>query len=525
MCEVQESFEFKPVNPSVVSGFLRKVSTKKATGVDGLSAKILKIVEPAIVVPLTNVINDMFSKSKFPDQLKKARVTPVYKKKDRLNKEFYRPISILPIMSKFFEWSISSQLTRFFDGIFDPRLSAYRRGYSCESVLLGFIENVRSEMDKKNFCGAILMDLSKAFDCLPHDLVAEKLKAYKMSPKALTLLTDYLKNRQQCVRVGGCSSTFQSIVKGVPQGSILGPLIFNIFLNDIFARAKQCKLANYADDNTLSYSNPDFEMGKQILETEAESLVDWFEENGMQANPGKFQSVVFSTKNENPVPSFNIKGVSIPCTTDVKLLGVDIDSKLNFSKHVSSICRKAGQQLNALRRIGKNLNFKCRKLIYHSFVMSTFDFCPLAWNFCGKTNERKLEQLNFRALKFVYDNYSYNYDDLLTKDNSVTLKLRRTRKIALEVYKIIEGRSPKFLNELIKLQSTGRYDLRGSETRQLEAPSDWNMKWYKNSFCYQSVQIWNSLPHEIRLAENYKTFKRLISHWNGEVCKCAMCRS
>ena len=197
------------------------------------------------------MINKTITNSVFPDQLKQAQVVALHKKNNALNKSNYRPVSILPVISKFFERAIHEQLlTEYFNNHFHPFLSAFRSGYGCNTTLLKIIEDWKQALDQNKYIAAVLMDLSKAFDCLPHKLLLLKLEAYGMTKSALQLIEKYLTNRKQCVKDGTTLSNWQDIYKGVPQGSILVPVLFNIFLNDIFHLTTSSTLYNYADDNT-----------------------------------------------------------------------------------------------------------------------------------------------------------------------------------------------------------------------------------------------------------------------------------
>ena len=193
------------------------------------------------------------------------------------------------------------------------------------------------------------MDLSKAFDCLPHGLLLAKLEAYGLSGGAVGVLDSYLKNRQQRIKIGPHISVWEKLIKGVPQGSFLSPLMFNVFINDIFYFIHDSVLYNYADDNTLSYVDSDCDKLKTVLEGDSEKLIDWFDFNCMKANPDKFQAICLGQKANSNIKSFKIASAEINCEENVTLLGVNIDYLLKFDDHVSDICKKASRQLAVLK--------------------------------------------------------------------------------------------------------------------------------------------------------------------------------
>jgi hypothetical protein len=252
---------------------INKTSVKKATRRDGISAKLLKLAKPVIAKPITKMINKTITNYVFPDQLKQAQVVALHKKNNTLDKSNYKSVSILPVISKFFEQTICEQLTEYFNNHFHPSLSAFRSGYGCHATLLKIIEDSKQALDQNNYIAAVLMDLSRAFDCLPHKLLLLKLEAYGMSKSALQLIENYLTNRKQCVKVGTTLSNWQYIYKGVPQASILGPVLCNIFLNDIFHFTTNTTLYNYADDNTLAHADDNIDKIVENLEKDSLALI------------------------------------------------------------------------------------------------------------------------------------------------------------------------------------------------------------------------------------------------------------
>ena len=402
-------------------------------------------------------------------------------------------------------------------------MAAFRAGYGCQSTLLRVLEDWKKAVDKDKYLAAILMDLSKAFDCLPHDLLLLKLEHYGLSKSALNLLKSYLSDRKQCVKIGQNVSKMLDIYKGVPQGSILGPVLFNIFINDIFLFVKDCDLYNYADDNTLSKSGTSLANVINSLEEDSESLISWFSSNKMQANPEKFQAIAIGNKTHKENITFNLDGNNIKCDDEVKLLGVTLDFKLDFNTHISNICKKAARQLNVLKRIGTNLNRLAKLTIYHSFIMSNLSYCPLAWHFCSEKNTNKIEKLQERALRFIYDDYTNSYNFLLEQSQLPSLKIRRMRTMALETYKIINKTSPKFLHDIIKTKEN-TYNFRYKNT--VDIPQPRTTRYGKKSFSYEAARLWNSLPNEARNLSTFGQFKNFISTWCfSENCRCSSCKS
>ena len=330
------------------------------------------------------------------------------------------------------------------------------------------IETWKKHLDKREKIGVILMDLSKAFDTINHSLLLTKLDAYVFSRTSLKLMQNYLCNRQQRISINGSFSDWTEVITGVSQGSILGPLLFNIFLNDIFMFISKCSLCNYADDNTLystgknlsrirrnlemefivaingSFSdwtevitgvsqgsildpllfniflndifmfiskcslcnyaddNTLYSTGKNLnrirrnLEMEFMILHQWFHENHMTLNPGKCHYMVIGSRDLSHEIMLNNN--KITSSNEEKLLGIFLDSKLNFESHIGSLCRKAGQKISALARLKNYLTSDQRNLLLNSVIKSQFTYCPLIWMFTSRYLNNALNNIHERAL-------------------------------------------------------------------------------------------------------------------------------
>ena len=458
---------------------------------------------------LCYIFNSCISSNTFPVSLKLADISPVFKKKDPLCKDNYRSVNILNAISKVFERIIADQLTTYFDNILSSSLSAYRSGYSSQHVLIQLTEYWRQCLDEGNAVSTIAMDLSKAFDCMPHALLIAKLHAYGLTGNACNLLSNYLKNRLQRVKLQGSVSDWATINRGVPQGSVLGPLLFNIFINDLFYLNIDGRICNYADDNHLSNHSKCLATLQKSLENDSSAALSWFEENSMKANADKFQCMSLTRGIELPF-SISLQGNIISSCPEIKVLGVTLDAELNFNSHISNICSTASRQINILKRLSKYLNQESRTTIYKSFISSNFNYCPVAWIFCGKQNSQKLEKLQKRALRFVYNDRSSDYHTLLKKGNFLSLTALRLRALAVEVYKSVKGLNPNYINQLFEIRSPA-YCLR--DPFKVKQRKFTTKTFGYKSFGYYGSKLWNTLPVYVKSSETISIFKKRITEW------------
>ena len=348
-----------------------------------------------------------------------------------------------------------------------------------------------------------------------------KLKAYGVCGKSCALIWSYLSGRKQRVRVGSSTSEWLLLKKGVPQGSVLGPVLFNLFINDLYAAINTCDLYNYADDRTISVCCDSKQQVIDTLMTKSTIAMKWFEANMMQANPGKFQAIILKEPSDSRT-TLTVGNTIITTDESVKLLGVHLDRHLDFNKQIKERCRKAACQLNVLQRLARHLDQDGRMAIFRAFIMSHFNYCPLGWHFCGATNTKKLERIQFRALRFVFLDFECDYETLLDRAGLPTLELSRKRAILIDVYKNVMHQSPAFLWNSYKPKLIN-YSLRNANT--LCIPRSKTTRYGLQSLTTCGVKLWSFLPNNHKSCTNLSRFKSAIETWQDRPCKCKMCRS
>ena len=306
------------------------------------------------------------------------------------------------------------------------------------------MQSWQKELDEKGMVATVLMGLSKAYDCITHDLLIAKLNAYGIDSVGLLLISDYLSRRKQRTKIGSSYSSWHDIVRGVPQGSLLGPLLFNIFINDLFLFIRKSGVCNFADDNTLYSVGKNVENVISDLKTDLVGVMEWFKINSLKAHPGKFQFMVLGYKDER---SFNIhiNNVQIKNSNKVTLLGLIIDKNLTFKKHISELCRGTLYKLHSLRRIRKYLTVEKAKLLANAFINSQFTYAPLIWMFTNKCSIDMILEIHKRTLQIVYGIYDESYENLLNRGGDISLNQKHLRYLAIEIYKSLTKLNPGFM--------------------------------------------------------------------------------
>ena len=396
-------------------------------------------------------------------------------------------------------------------------LFGYRAGYGPQYCLVTMIEMWKKALDERKVAGAILTDLSKAFDCISHELLIAKLAAYGFENSALILIYDYLKGRMQRTQVNGSCSSWREILSGVPQGSILGPLLFNIFINDIFFFLEKTTMVNFADDNTPYSVENDIMTLLKNLESDTYTVLNWFRFNEMKPNQGKCHLVIADIDHTHyDSKSFiYLEDAFLESEDLVKLLGLQLDRRLDFEDHVKFLLKKANQKLYALMRISKFATQEKLLVLLRAFIESLFNHCPLAWMFHSRTINNRINKLHERALRLVYRDKSLTFEQLLEKDQSVTVHQRNIQKLATEMYKVKNNLTPAPFQKIFTLNKKGDFVIprintvnRGEQTVRYRGPKTWQI-----------------IPEDIKNAKSLAIFKDKIKKWRPTGCTCRLCKT
>ena len=512
-----ERFKFKNVTVQEVEKIINEMKSNKAQVEFDIPVHVIKNNVDIFAPYICKSINKSFETSSFPDVLKLGTITPVHKKGSKNEKGNYRPISILPAISKIFERIMHTQVSNYFKNIFSDFQCGFRKGYSAQTCLMLFEDLWRKAIDKGEQFAALMIDLSKAFDCISHELLIAKIHAYGLDIKATRLITDYLANRKQKTKINSQYSPWHNINTGVPQGSILGPLLFNIFICDLFGFLDGVNVVNYADDTTPFATAKSWQEIKIKLENAANSLFKWLSENQMKGNAEKSQLIV-NSKNDSLFIS--IGNEKIFNSTNAKILGITFDNHLTFDTHIKNICKKAAQKISALARISPFMSLPKRQKLMNAFFNSQFNNCPLVWMFHSRTLNSKINRIHERCLRLVYKDHHSTFEQLLTRDGSFTFHHRNLHYLATELFKTTLGLTPKFFDELFKQKETRIINRNHSLFKSRKVKTTLHGK---ESLSYLGPKIWDLIPSTIKENNNLISFKREIRKWTPSACPCRVC--
>ena len=434
---ISSVFELKHINEQQVLKIIDGLKSKSSSGIDNISNQLLKQIKHEIVPALTIIINKCLKSGIFPDKLKIAKVLPIYKKKEEYLLDNYRPISVLPSLSKVLERVMHNQLYAYFcdNDLFYPNQYGFREKHSTELAALDLLDKITCVMDANNVPLNVFLDLSRAFDTLDHNILLHKLKYYGVHEISLKLFESYLCQRKQLVEFNDVKSEYLTIQTGVPQGSILGPLLFIIYVNDLKNVCKEFTPVIYADDSALStvlkVPNSNNSVSANILNNELNDISIWFKVNKLSVNGDKTKAMVFHSQNKKVnLPEIFIDNARIEFVKEFNYLGITLDNNLTWKPHLNSLSQKIAKTNGIMLRLKHFFPVDILKLIYNSLVLPYLNYGILAW---GSACER-LFKLQKRSVRTIVKGKYNAHTDPIFKSLSL-LKINDILKI--QEYKFI----------------------------------------------------------------------------------------
>lgn len=365
----ESSFQFKEVSFNEIRSAINSLKNTNSKDIYEINTKIVKTITNVIIVPLTKIINHCIRQNLFPDALKLSKVIPIFKKGTRDNVTNYRPISLIPIFGKIFETALKNQISHYFEhnALFNTCQYGFRSNCSTTMAISKLSDIVLKAFADKDLAFAVCLDLSKAFDSVSHSLLLKKLNYYGFDDSSILLMKRYLENRYQCVCVNNSNSSIRKIKHGVPQGSILGPTLFLIYVNDLPHSSNDATHILFADDTTLGGSSSDIEsMDYKVNKVQLE-VNEWFLSNRLSLNSEKTQVLYFSLR-------------EIDKNTDsIKLLGIILDSKMSWENHINSVASVLSRKLYILRRLKSTVSQSTLITAYFGFIHSRLSYGILVW--------------------------------------------------------------------------------------------------------------------------------------------------
>jgi hypothetical protein len=466
----------------------------------------VQYLSPFIVM----LINVCVQTGMYPDLLKISRITPIYKSGPKNCISNYRPISILKNLNKIFEKYLQKRLVSFFDrcNLFSVKQHGFKSGCSTETALLQFISSVLPAFENKTFSLAVFLDFKKAFNCMDKDILLQKLEIYGVRGIVLDLMRSYLENRPQKVQYGGKISEVKYINVGIPQGSCIGPILYNIYTNDLDEFIADIFKVFYADDTAVTTCHINLEMLKDTIAGVLTRVEQWCAFNKLALSATKTKAVLFTNCNTDP-PQLCIDNVPIEFISHYKYLGINIDSRLKFNAHLNELKIKLSRNCGISYRLQSKLNLDSAKNLYYSFTYSAISYCICVYGGLFLCSERgnKIKKLQKRIILNLFCPHYRNlsFSEILQREELLKVEDIYKLQVGCYMYKILYLNDYQFLKDYI----CPAYPDHGYNTRIndfiLPFPRVENIR---INFKYQFLNVWNQVPVDIKTSNSLQVFKR-----------------
>lgn len=505
----QHSLFLAPTDPTEVFVVINNLKTKKSMGHDGISTWLLKQLANELCNPLSDLINMSLNNGDVPDILKLAKVIPLYKSKDKHSLENYRPISVLSAISKVVEKIVFKRLYNFLEShsLLSDSQYGFRPQHSTADAMIDFTNNICEAFEKNEHGIGIFLDLSKAFDTINHDILLKKLDWYGVRGRALDWFRNYLENRKQYTAYKTASKPMP-ITHGVPQGSILGPLLFILYINDLPHAINYLKPILFADDTNLFHRSTNYSTLFSQANQDLCSLNEWFKANKLSLNINKTVYIVFSRSPNQKPENINIKiGDSIiQQNQSATFLGITIDSHLNWKQQITKVKGKVKSSIYIINRIKNFIPKHSLLTLYQTLIQPHLEYGLILWGGANVSLLKELFILQKKAIRIINKTHYYEHTSPLFRNNKI-LKLTDLYEynIAKFMFRYDQGILPSSLNRIFTTNKTHhQYNTRNRNNPRIPLS--------KYSITIKSVkhrgpQIWNHIPITVRSSRTMNTFR------------------
>ena len=515
-----EDCAWNEVGQLEVHKVIKSINTSKSSGLDNISSLVIKTAFESLIPEVTFMYNLSFDRACFPNNWKKALVVPIPKQGNLTKVQNYRPISLLPLPGKVLEKLVHHQLSDHFEteSLLAEEQYGFRKNHSTIHAIAQVTNFINKKLDARLPTAAVFIDFRKAFDCVQHPMLIKKLRDMGLSETVINWVTSYLSNRKQRVYANNTYSDYQSITQGVPQGSVLGPLFYIVYANDLAKIVKHCRLAMYADDTVLYTSHKDFDVSVRDLQEDIDSLALWCRTNGITANTDKTKVMVFGSKcSLAKLPNFEIKFGNVPLQTvsSYKYLGLTLDSQLNYNLHVSKIISSVTGKLKQFQRMRSFLSSKAAVMVYKGMILPILEYGDVFLHAATAENRKRLQILQNKGLRCAL-NRGIDTDtvELHREANLLKLHYRREQHILNYVFDSAQVASN------LRVRPNMTVKTRSSTKVLLRVKRPYTEK-FKRSLAYVGPRRWNALPERFHHVHSKTVYKSMVNGWISAKAKSA----
>lgn len=522
LAPVNSSFQLRQVSLPEVLKQLKNLPANKATGLDKIPCRLVKLAAPLIAESLCKIFNLSILSGIFPSDWKIAKIIPIYKGNEKDQRNNYRPISILSSISKIMERLVYDQLYEYLskNELLSKCQSGFRRFHSTTTSLLDVTTEWYTNMDQGKLNSVVFLDLSKAFDTVNHSILLKKLSHYGLHTETVKWFNSYLTDRNQQCLVNGHLSSPKIIKCGVPQGSILGPLLFLIYINDLPNCLKHSNARMFADDTNITTTSKSITKLIQFVNSDLNNISEWLLANKLSLNVTKTEQMFIASDDSlNKISDSAIiylGNKQLKRVRKSKSLGICIDERLSWTDHIDSVSKKVSSAIGGLRQVRSFIDRETAITIYNSLIQPLFDYCDIVWDTIGVTLALRLQKLNNRAGRTITQlSYDIRSSDIRSQLGWSTLDERRSNHKSIMMYKILHDNAPIYLKEyFLYVNDNTDYNLRGGRNLILPKPKT---DYLKKSFKFSGAKVWNNLPLHLKYHDTLSSFKRDLKSLSSSI--------